>query len=91
MRIVYENKYIELDNSEQAEKKKLDVRVTVGGFGVEKESVIEMMADLTDKLLEMALQEEDTGQVDAASEMQLDSLHDKYEGNTVTERKRWFK
>ena len=76
MRIVYENKYIELDNSEQAEKKKLDVRVTVGGFGVEKESVIEMMADLTDKLLEMALQEEDTGQVDAASEMQLDSLHD---------------
>lgn len=87
MRIVYENKFTELDESEAAEKKRMEVRVSVGGFGVERESVIEMLADISDKVIEMALAGENVETNEDTEEIEVDNLHDKFK----TERKGWFK
>ena len=92
MRIVYENKFTELDDSQQAEKKRMEFRVSVGGFGVERESVIKMLADISDKVLELALRDEETEIDEVTAEqvkedMQIDSIHNKFED----ERKGWFR
>ena len=89
MRIVYENKYSELDESDAAEKKSMSVRVSVGGFGVEKVKILEMLADLSDKVLEMAVKDTEIELEDDTEDMQIDSIHDKFE--TGTERKGWFR
>lgn len=87
MRIVYENKFTELDESEAAEKKRFEVRLSVGGFGFERESVIEMLADISDKVIELALNGEEVEPEEVTEEIEVDSLHDKFK----TERKGWFK
>lgn len=92
MRLVYENKFTELDDSQQAEKKRMEFRVSVGGFGVERESVIKMLADISDKVLELALRDEETEINEVTAEqvkedMQIDSIHNKFED----ERKGWFR
>lgn len=87
MRMVYENKFTELDESEAAEKKRFEVRLSVGGFGFERESVIEMLADISDKVIELALNGEEVEPEEVTEEIQVDSLHDKFK----TERKGWFK
>lgn len=79
MRIVYENKFTELDESEAAEKKRMEVRISVGGFGVERESVIEMLADISDKIIELALNSEEVELQEVTEEMKIDSIHHKYE------------
>lgn len=58
--IVFENKYTEMDESESCEKKKLDIRCRIGGFGVKKEQVMELFADISDKAMEIMLTNEDT-------------------------------
>lgn len=87
MRIVYENKFTELDESEASEKVRMEVRVSVGGFGFERESVIEALADISDKVIEMALAGENVETNEDTEEIEVDSLHDKFK----TERKGWFK
>ena len=87
MRIVYENKFTELDESEASEKVRMEVRVSVGGFGFERESVIETLADISDKVIEMALAGENVETNEDTEEIEIDSLHDKFK----TERKGWFK
>lgn len=87
MRIVYENKFTELDESEAAEKKRFEVRLSVGGFGFERESVIEMLADISDKVIELALNGEEVEPEEVTEEIEVDSLDDKFK----TERKGWFK
>ena len=87
MRLVYENKFIELDDSEQAEKKRMEVRVSVGGFGYERESVIEMLADISDKVIELALKDEEVTADQVKEDMQINSIHTKFED----ERKGWFR
>lgn len=87
MRIVYENKFTELDESEASEKVRMEVRVSVGGFGFERESVIETLADISDKVIEMALAGENVETNEDTEEIEVDSLHDKFK----TERKGWFK
>ena len=79
MRIVYENKFTELDDSEQAEKKRMEVRVSVGGFGYERESVIEMLADISDKVIELALKDEEVTADQVKEDMQINSIHTKFE------------
>lgn len=88
MRIVYENKFTELDESEASEKVRMEVRVSVGGFGFERESVIETLADISDKVIEMALVGENVETNEDTEEMQIDSIHHKYEDK---ERKGWFR
>ena len=87
MRIVYENKFTELDESEASVKVRMEVRVSVGGFGFERESVIETLADISDKVIEMALAGENVETNEDTEEIEIDSLHDKFK----TERKGWFK
>ena len=92
MRLVYENKFTELDDSQQAEKKRMVVRVSVGGFGYERESVIEMLADISDKVIELALKDEETKNEEVTADqvkedMQINSIHTKFED----ERKGWFR
>ena len=87
MRIVYENKFTELDESEASEKVRMEVRVSVGGFGFERESVIETLADISDKVIEMALVGENVETNEDTEEIEVDSLHDKFK----TGRKGWFK
>lgn len=89
MRIVYENRYTELgeNENETAEVKRFEVRVSVGGFGVEKSTVMEMLADISDKVIEMALAGENVETNEDTEEIEVDSLHDKFK----TERKGWFK
>ena len=88
MRIVYENKFTELDESEASEKVRMEVRVSVGGFGFERESVIEMIADLSDKVIELALNGEEVEPEEVTEDMHIDSIHHKYEDK---ERKGWFR
>lgn len=92
MRLVYENKFTELDDSQQAEKKRMEVRVSVGGFGYERESVIEMLAEISDKVIELALKDEETKNEEVTADqvkedMQINSIHTKFED----ERKGWFR
>ena len=87
MRIVYENRYTELDESDASEKKRFEVRVSVGGFGVEKSTVVEMLADISQKVMEMGLHDEESELEDDVGDMEIESIHDKFE----TERKGWFR
>ena len=87
MRIVYENRYTELDESDASEKKRFDVRVSVGGFGVEKSTVMEMLADISQKVMEMGLHDEESELEDDVGDMEIESIHDKFE----TKRKGWFR
>ena len=89
MRIVYENRYTELgeNENETAEVKRFEVRVSVGGFGVEKSTVMEMLADISDKVMEMGLHDEESEPEDDVGDMEIESIHDKFE----TKRKGWFR
>lgn len=87
MRIVYENRYTELDEGDASEKKRFEIRVSVGGFGVEKSTVMEMLADISQKAMEMGLHDEESGVKDDVGDMEIESIHDKFE----TKRKGWFR
>lgn len=88
-RLVLEQKYIELDESEQAEEKRIEVRASVGSVGVERETIIELFADISQKVYEMSLNSKTENVQELTSDMQIDSIHDKFE--TCTERKGWFR
>lgn len=79
MRIVYENKFTELDDSQQAEKKRMEVRVSVGGFGYERDSVIGMLADISNKVIELVLKDEEVTADQVKEDMQINSIHTKFE------------
>ena len=87
MRIVYENRYTELDESDASEKKRFEVRDSVGGFGGEKSTVVEMLADISQKVMEMGLHDEESELEDDVGDMEIESIHDKFE----TKRKGWFR
>lgn len=89
MRIVFENRITELDESDASEKRRLEVRVSFGGFGVGKEAIIEMMADISDKILEMSMKDGEIEPEEATEDMEIDSIHNKFE--TDTEGKEWFR
>ena len=88
-RLVLEQKYIELDESEQAEEKRIEVRASVGTVGVERETIIELFADISQKVYEMSLNSKTENVQELTSDMEIDSIHDKFE--TGTERKGWFR
>ena len=88
-RLVLEQKYIELDESGQAEEKRIEVRASVGAVGVERETIIELFADISQKVYEMSLKSQAGNVKESTSDMQIDSIYDKFE--TGTERKRWFR
>ena len=88
-RLVLEQKYIELDESEQAEEKRIEVRASAGSVGVERETIIELFADISQKVYEMSLNSKTENVQELTSDMQIDSIHDKFE--TCTERKGWFR
>lgn len=88
-RLVLEQKYIELDESEQAEEKRIEVRASVGTVGVERETILELFADISQKVYEMSLNRQDGNVQESTSDMQIDSIHDKFE--TGIERKGWFR
>lgn len=88
-RLVLEQKYIELDESEQAEGKRIEVRASVGAVGVERETILELFADISQKVYEMSLNSKTENVQKSTSDMQIDSIHDKFE--TGTERKGWFR
>ena len=91
MMIIYENRFTELGDNENepAEVKRFEVRVSVGGLGVEKCAVMEMLADISDKVLEMAIKDTEVEDEESTDDMGFDSIHDKFEAGT--ERKGWFK
>lgn len=88
-RLVLEQKYIELDESEQAEEKRIEVRASVGAVGVERETILELFADISQKVYEMSLNSKTENMQELKSDMEIDSIHDKFE--TGTERKGWFR
>lgn len=88
-RLVLEQKYIELDESEQAEEKRIEVRASVGAIGVERETILELFADISQKVYEMSLNSQAGNVQESTSDMEIDSIHDKFE--TGIERKGWFR
>ena len=79
--MIYENRYTELgeNENETAEVKRFEVRLSVGGFGIEREAVVEMIADLSDKVIEMALENNETEFEESAEKIDVESIHDKFE------------
>lgn len=88
-RLVLEQKYIELDESGQAEEKRIEVRASVGAVGVERETILELFADISQKVYEMSLNSKTENVQELTSDMEIDSIHNKFE--TGTERKGWFR
>ena len=88
-RLVLEQKYIELDESEQAEEKRIEVRASVGAIGVERETILELFADISQKVYEMSLNSQAGNVQESTSDMEIDIIHDKFE--TGIERKGWFR
>ena len=88
-RLVLEQKYIELDESGQAEEKRIEVRASVGTVGVERETILELFADISQKVYEMSLNSQAGNVQESTSDMEIDSIHDKFE--TGIERKGWFR
>lgn len=88
-RLVLEQKYIELDESGQAEEKRIEVRASVGAVGVKRETILELFADISQKVYEMSLNSQAENKQESISDMQIDSIHDKFE--TSIERKGWFR
>lgn len=88
-RLVLEHKYIELAESEQAEEKRIEVRASVGAVGVERETILELFADISQKVYEMSLNSRNENVQDVTRDMEIDSIHNKFE--TDTEGKEWFR
>ena len=88
-RLVLEQKYIELDESGQAEEKRIEVRASIGAVGVKRETILELFADISQKVYEMSLNSKTENVQELTGDMEIDSIHNKFE--TGTERKGWFR
>lgn len=86
MRIVYENRFT-VFNENYSDEKHVEFRVTIGGHGFEKETAVEILANISDQVIEKMVKDEEEEPEEDAEEMQIDSLQKKFK----KERKRWIR
>ena len=61
--------------------------MTIGGHGFEKETAVEILANISDQVIEKMVKDEEEEPEEDAEEMQIDSLQKKFK----KERKRWIR